>query len=144
MSFQRILIAVDDDPIAAHAADVGIGLARSLQAQVALVHSIDPSPIFTPESGVEATELALRAAQEGARLMADFRAKLPAESHVLQFIPQGAPGDEIVRAAKEWEADLIVVGSHGRRGLTRTLVGSVAEAVMRKSPCPILVVRAKE
>lgn len=144
MRFQKVLIAVDDDPIAAHAAEVGMDLAHSLHAQVALIHAIDPSLIFAPEAGIAADELALRAEQDGTRLMVDFRARLPAATHALQFIPQGPPGSEIVKAAREWAADLIVIGSHGRHGITRALVGSVAEAVMRDAPCPVLVVRAKE
>jgi universal stress protein A len=144
MRFRKVLIAVDDDPIAAHAADVGVELARSLHAEVALIHAIDPSMIFAPDAGIAADELALRAQQDGTQLMADFRARLPAGIAALEFIPQGTPGSEIVKAAREWPADLVVIGSHGRRGLTRALVGSVAEAVMRHAPCPVLVVRAKE
>jgi nucleotide-binding universal stress UspA family protein len=48
-----------------------------------------------------------------------------------------------VRAAKAWPADLIVIGSHGRAGIVRTLLGSVAEGVMRHASCPVLVVRAQ-
>lgn len=144
MRFQKVLIAVDDDPIAAHAAEVGMDLAQSLNAEVALIHAIDPSLTFAPEAGIAASELALRAGQDGTRLMADFRNRLSAATHALQFIPQGSPGSEIVKAAREWPADLIVIGSHGRHGITRALVGSVAEAVMREAPCPVLIVRAKE
>jgi len=144
LRFQKVLIAVDDDPIAARAAEVGVDLARTLHARVALIHAIDPSLIFAPEIGIAADELALRAEQDGTRLMADFRARLPAGMLASQFLPEGPPGAEIVKAAREWEADLIVIGSHGRSGITRALVGSVAEAVMREASCPILVVRAKE
>ena len=49
----------------------------------------------------------------------------------------------ILQAASEWGADLIVIGSHGRDGLTRALLGSVAEGVMRQAPCPVLVVKAR-
>jgi nucleotide-binding universal stress UspA family protein len=145
MDFQKVLVAVDEDPIAAHAAEVGMALARSLHAEVALIHATDPSAIYAPEPGMADDELALAlsAERDGARVMADFRARLPAGSEVLQFIPHGRPGPEIVKAAQEWGADLIVIGSHGRRGLTRTLMGSVAEAVMHHAPCPVLVVRAK-
>ena len=144
LRFEKILIAIDDDPIAARAAEVGVDLAHTLRARVALIHAIDPSLIFAPDSGVAADELALRAEQDGTRLMADFRARLPAGLHVSQFLPKGPPGAEIVKAAREWEADLIVIGSHGRHGITRALLGSVAEAVMREAPCPVLVVRAEE
>ena len=143
MGFQKVLIAVDEDPIAVRAAEVGMELARSLQAQVALVHAIDPSAIYAPESGIPADELALAAERDGTRVMADIRAQLPAGTNVLQFIARGPAGPEITKTAKEWGADVIVIGSHGRRGITRALVGSVAEAVMRHAPCPVLVVRAK-
>jgi nucleotide-binding universal stress UspA family protein len=144
MGFQKVLIAVDEDPIAAYAADVGIDLARSLHAQVALIYAIDPSLTLAPEGGMVADELAAAAKRDAARLMADFRARLQADAHALAFISQGPPGPEIVKVAKEWQADLIVIGSHGRRGITRALVGSVAEVVMRHAPCPVLVVRARE
>ena len=55
----------------------------------------------------------------------------------------GSPVGEVVKAAKDWPADLIVIGSHGRGGIRRALLGSVAEGVMRQAPCPVLVVRAK-
>lgn len=95
---------------------------------------------FKSEAGIAADELAVAAKRDAARLVADFRAHLQADAHALAFIPHGSPGLEIVKAAKEWQADLIVIGSHGRRGITRALVGSVAEAVMRHAPCPVVVV----
>jgi nucleotide-binding universal stress UspA family protein len=140
MSIQKVLIAIDEDPIAARAADVGMDLARSLRAQVALIHVVDPALILDPEAGIAADDLVIAAKQDAARLVADFRAHLQADAHALGFIPHGSPGPEIIKAAKEWQADLIVIGSHGRRGITRALVGSVAETVMRHAPCPVLVV----
>jgi nucleotide-binding universal stress UspA family protein len=53
----------------------------------------------------------------------------------------GDPGREIVRAAQEWHADLIVLGTHGRNALGRLMMGSTAEAVFRHAPCPVLLVR---
>jgi nucleotide-binding universal stress UspA family protein len=144
VEFKKILIAVDEDPIAAHAAEVGVELARSLNAQVALVHALDPSLTFAPDSGLAGEEIAIRAELDSKRLMADFRSRMPAGVNCLQFMPHGQPGEEIVKAAKEWGADAIVIGSHGRSGISRTLVGSVAEGVMRHAPCPVLVVRAND
>lgn len=144
MNFHKILIALDENPIAVHAAEVGIDLAHRLNAQVALVYVIDPALVLAPEGGIAADDLVIAARQEAARLVAGFRARLQVDAHALAFVPLGSPGSEIVKAAKEWEADLVVIGSHGRRGITRALVGSVAEAVMRHAPCPVLVVRARE
>jgi nucleotide-binding universal stress UspA family protein len=142
MSFQKILVAIDEDPVAAHAAEVGMDLARHLNAQVALIYVIDPTLILDPEAGIGADDLVLKARQDAARIVADFRARLQADARSLGFTPLGSPGSEIVKAAQEWHADVIVIGSHGRRGVTRALVGSVAEGVMRHAPCPVMVVRA--
>lgn len=58
-----------------------------------------------------------------------------------RFILEGEPAEEIVRFAKEHECDLIVMGTHGRTGLGRLLMGSVAENVVRRAPCPVLTVK---
>jgi nucleotide-binding universal stress UspA family protein len=144
MNFRRVLIAVDESSIAAYAAQMGIDLARSLGAEIAFIHVLESPSISTPEPGMPEDERALAAERAATRLLADLRARFPAGKEAPQFTPQGEPGEEIVSAAQDWQADLIVIGSHGRRGLTRALVGSVAEAVMRHAPCPVLVVRGLE
>jgi nucleotide-binding universal stress UspA family protein len=143
MSFRRILLAVDDSPSAAHAADVAIELARSLGSEIALIHAIDPTLGYAPGSGVPPADLLKLAEQEGKRLLAEFRARVTLGRPALEFAPLGTPADAIVSAAGQWPADLIVLGSHGRGGLSRLMLGSVAEAVMRHAPCPVLVVRAR-
>lgn len=60
---------------------------------------------------------------------------------VCRFLLKGDPATEIVRFAKEQECDMIVMGTHGRTGLRRLLMGSVAEEVVRKAPCPVLTVK---
>ena len=114
-------------------------LARALNAETALVYVID-----TPVGYSGPGELIASAEQEGKKLLSDFSERLAPKSSMLKFLQVGAPGAEIVKAAREWPADLIVIGSHGRSGMQRALLGSVAEAVMRHAPCPVLVVRAKE
>ncbi|HTR87090.1 MAG TPA: universal stress protein [Reyranella sp.] len=142
MPFQKILIAVDSDPIALHAAEVGVRLATALQAQIALVHSLDPSMVYAPEGGLSADEFDQIAQRDGKRLIADIRARLPEGTRAFDFVLRGNAPDEIVKAAKDWGADIIVIGSHGRRGVTRAVMGSVAEAVLRRSSCPVFVVPA--
>lgn len=143
MTFRKILIAVDSSPVAAHAVEVGLELARSLGGEVAFIHAIDPALGRAPESGVSPAELMALVKQDGERLLAGFRERASFQPPPLGFLPEGKPGTEIVKAAKDWPADVIVIGSHGRGGATRLLVGSVAEAVMRHAPCPVLVVRAR-
>lgn len=144
MGFRKVLIAVDGGPVAAHAADVGVELARSLGAEVALIHAVDANPALGAEAGISPSELAAQAEQEGKRLLAGFRPRLSLEPSALEFVVAGSPADEIVKAAREWPADLVVIGSHGRGGVQRALLGSVADGVVRHAPCPVLVVRAKE
>jgi hypothetical protein len=68
--------------------------------------------------------------------------KKPPE-RILSHLRTQAPAEEVAQLAADVEADLVVVGTHGRRGLSRTLLGSVAEVVTRLAPCPVLVVRPK-
>ncbi len=142
MSFQRILIAADSTPLAVYAAERGIELAVSLKAEVAFVHAMEPGLSQAP--GIAPRDLIAEGEREGRRLMAGLCQLLPQTYSPLEFIHVGKPAPEIVRTAKEWPADMIVIGSHGRHGIQRAFLGSVAEAVMRHAPCPVLVIPAKE
>ena len=139
-NFKHILIAVDGEPVSAHAAEIGLGLARSLGAEVAFLHAIEPGLTYSP--GVAPKDLVGEAEQDARKVLAGFRSLSP-DLSILEFVQVGKPPHEIVNAAKTWPADLIVMGSHGRHGISRALLGSVAEAVMRYAPCPVLVIPAK-
>jgi nucleotide-binding universal stress UspA family protein len=143
MSFRRILIAVDKGPVAAHAIEVGLDLAAALKAQAAVIHVTAPPVMYESDAGIPKSELTELAREEGIALLAQLRENpaLPAFAH--EFLEGGDPATEIARAAQEWPADIIVMGSHGRGGISRVLLGSVAEQVVRHAPCPVLVVRSK-
>lgn len=134
-------MAVDESSVAAHAADVGAQLATALGAELAFVYVVDPTQTIAPESGIPAADLIALAQEEGKRLLAGFRQRASRGRPPLEFVGVGKPASEIVKTAKEWPADVIVMGSHARRGVERVLLGSVAEAVMRHAPCSVLVVR---
>ena len=142
MSFKRVLLALDESPVAAHAAGVGVDMAKALGTELALIYVVEPGQAVPPESSVPAPDLIALAEQDAKRFLADFRRRSLLEPPALEFIAVGKPATEIVRAAKEWSADVIVVGTHGRHGVERMFLGSVAEAVMRHAPCSVLVVRA--
>jgi nucleotide-binding universal stress UspA family protein len=144
MSFSKILIAVDKGPLAGHAADVGIDLAKSLGAEMALIHVAEPPVPYASEAGIPPTELMVLAREEGQKLLWELRERRLLPLAVREFLEGGDPATEIVNAAKAWPADMIVIGSHGRRGLTRVMLGSVADAVVCHAPCPVLVVRAPQ
>lgn len=141
MVFQRILVAADEDPIAAHAVDVGTELGTALGAQLALIFVVDPATVGLPDGGVPAAQLLTLAERDAKRMLAGLGQHRSAGSTPLEFVRTGHAAHEIVKAAVEWPADLIVIGSHGRGGLSRAFLGSVAEAVVRHAPCPVLVVR---
>ena len=143
MTFTRILIAVDSSPIAAHAAEVGLQLARALGAEIGLISVVDTRDIGAVASEISPDQLLATAREDARRAIEDARTQMPDRAPPLEFVPEGSPDAEIVKAAEQWPADLIVIGTHGRGGLGRVLLGSVAEAVMRHAPCPVLTVRAK-
>ena len=121
-------------------------LAKDYGATVVLLHVIDarrtPNPLYahyypmTPPEQVREAE---------ARATEALRARIPEplrdSGRVETLVGQGAPAPEILRVAAEKKASLIVIATHGRTGLLRLALGSVAERVIRDAPCPVLVVR---
>lgn len=144
VSFRRVLIAVDSEPVAVRAAETGVDLAQSLGAEVAFINVVDSALAYPGDTGTPASELIAAAKLEAKELVSALRQRLLPQSAAIDFIQVGAPSEEIVKAAKEWSADLLVIGSHGRSGMQRALLGSVAETVMRHAPCPVVVIRSKE
>lgn len=143
MKVRHVLIALDNGPIADHALDVGLELAKALESDVALVHVVEPSVPYGTDSGIPNSELMELSREGGQKLLAGIREHKSLPPAVREFLEGGNPATQIVKVAGEWPASMIVIGSHGRSGLSRFMLGSVAEAVVRKAPCPVLVVRTK-
>jgi nucleotide-binding universal stress UspA family protein len=141
MSFRRVLIGLSESPIAIHAMEVGAALAQSLGAQIALVHVVDPKRAGSPEGGYPASIILDEYRQEARRLLKCAAQRIGGDPLPWEYLVEGNPNREIVKTAEEWQADLIVVGTHGRSGLTRALLGSTTEEVVRHSPIPVLTVR---
>ena len=138
--FDRILIAVDISEPHAPAITTGTELARRLAARVALLHVADPSLAYTPESGVLPDELLAQERLSGKETLHGIAARFP-DLEVEMLVREGKPAEEIVAAARDWGADLLVMGTHGRKGLARLLLGSTVDSVIRAAPCPTLAVR---
>ena len=121
--------------------DLAIPVAKKLDARVTLVHAFDVAPFMTlarlaPPIDVE--PILASAERELAAVLAKTRAEWPKTDSAFR---RGAPEEAILDAAKTLGCDLIVIGTHGRRGLSRVLLGSVAERIVRLSPVPVLTLR---
>jgi len=139
---KRILVATDFSETADAALDYAVALAKELHANVIIMHAYE-LPIYGFPSGalVASAEMASRimtGAQEGVAAAAEARADRGVE--IAQVVRQGMPWEEVHRVADEMNADLIVIGTHGRKGLARALLGSVAEKIIRTSTRPVLTI----
>ena len=147
--FKRILVAVDGSSTANQALQEAIKLAKEMQAQLRIVHVIDtvnlnldtefPNPPEISDAITRSEEEILRKAETVAS-----KAGIGAESHLIKIdtLSQRIP-EMIVKDAEDWSADVIVICTHGRRGLSHLFLGSVAEGVMRVATKPVLLIRGK-
>lgn len=144
--FQRILVPVDGSETSTQALDAAIALARAMDAQIRVLHAVDELMYLT---GYEYSGDLLAAARAAAQQLLDdaqARTKAAGVACDAQLIDDLGPrlGESVARAAREWKADLIVLGTHGRRGFNRLLLGSGAEQVIRLAPVPVMVIRPTE
>ena len=148
LSIKRILAAVDFSPSSNHALEYAHELARRFEAELHLLHvthdlataSLAMAPMIPVEVDYREQQ------QDAARRELD---RLPGSvgltgAAVSREVREGTPFLEIIRYARDHAVDLIVLGTHGRTGLAHVLLGSVAEKVVRKAPCPVLTVRPPE
>ena len=139
--FKRILIAVDESSPAARALDAGIHLAQSTAGQLAIVHVIDSAAAMMPEVGAFDQNLLEDLRRHGQLLLRDSIEQVPHDLKAVQMLLEGEPADTITLAASQWRADVIVLGSDSRGRLAHFLLGSTADSVIRRAPCPVLTVR---
>ena len=144
MAYQKILIAVDSSAYSMNAAKKGFELADQLNASIGLIYVIDRNKEsmnvevgITPE---QSQTVLLKQAEENINQLIKM---YDGVDEILRFTPEGFPKNEIIKIAKEWGADVIVMGTHGRTGLTHLLVGSVAEYVIKHAGVPVMVISSK-
>jgi nucleotide-binding universal stress UspA family protein len=138
-AIRRILLATDMTTASAGATDQALELAHDLHASLLAVSVIDVED--GARSGRRLPRMdQRRAAREDAAQALVLRGRRQGVG-VSFLVWEGEPGPAIVEAAVSEEADLVVVGTHGRGSLGRLLIGSVSEYVVRNAPCPVLVVR---
>jgi nucleotide-binding universal stress UspA family protein len=144
--WKRICCAVDFEEPSRAAMAQAADLAARLEAELTLVHALAPPTEAASDVLVSSRGLARAEADEHEATLARWRAD--AERRVGRPVPArvlwGEPTEEIVRYAREQRCDVLVLGTHGRTGMSRLVLGSVAERVARRAPCPVLVVHDHE
>lgn len=145
--YQRILVPIDGSPTSDRGLDEAITLAKLGGGRLRLVHAVDE---LTYATGFEtyaayAADVipAMKRAGEELLKRGKQRAEdqgVPVDTVLLESLGVRL-GDLVIEHAQSWKADLIVIGTHGRRGVRRLLLGSDAEQILRQSPVPVLLVR---
>jgi len=139
LKIQTILFPTDFSETSQYALHLAFALARDCQARLIVLH------VATPPSFVTYGEFE-KVFQESSGYRHELEEKLrqcQKPDCTAEFqLQEGDPGDEIIHVAQGTPCDLIVMGTHGRTGLGRLLMGSVAEKVLRRAPCPVLTIKA--
>jgi nucleotide-binding universal stress UspA family protein len=146
--YRKILVPLDGSATAEHGLRAAIGLASGLAARLHLLHVVDDYPVLMAmqmSMPGDYEKLMQRLEQEGETLLgqaktAASQAGVPTDAEVRR-VDQRSVDEVIVNTASDRGCDLIVMGTHGRRGLRRWTMGSDAEMVVRNSPVPVLMVR---
>jgi nucleotide-binding universal stress UspA family protein len=151
IAIKTILLPTDGSECSGKAMAYALSFAKQYGARIVALHVIDrrwedQTRVTFAELGQDLTQKIRKGYEEEAgRILHEAaevarKAGVPVETRTLT----GIPFEEIVRAGEELSADLIIMGTHGRTGMSHLLLGSVAEKVVRKAPCPVLTVRPEE
>jgi nucleotide-binding universal stress UspA family protein len=146
--YQRILVPVDGSPTSEAGLGEAIKLARLTGAQLRLLHLVDQLPVALSIEGLAAQSVDVLGLlrQAGQDVLDRAKARVQAESIVVDCVlidfAGGSLFEVVMKQVIAWQADLIVIGTHGRRGIGRMLMGSDAEQVVRHATIPVLLYRA--
>ena len=141
-SVKKILIPTDGSDYSIRAAEYGLGLAKMLGAEVMVVYVIDTVVLDQVVKATQREDVDRELKQDGQRYVSYILGLAEKEGvKGSSFLARGRPFEQIVHIAKGFGIDLIVMGTYGRRGAERILIGSVAERVIEYSSCPVLVVK---
>ncbi|MCA3183222.1 MULTISPECIES: universal stress protein [unclassified Cupriavidus] len=147
--YERILVAVDGGDSADLAMTQAIGMARAFRADIKLLYVVDDSELFDA-AGTADTAMVLSQLVQGGERALDLAAERCAHAGVTCIkelverpLGRGNVSETIVERADTWPADVIVMGTHGRRGMRRVIMGSVSEGVLAQTSKPVLLIRAE-
>ena len=140
--FRNILCPIDFDANSPAALEFAAKIAQDTGGRVFILHVV---PWTVAQVPIDASEVLAELKQSATtRLRRLAKEKLDGRvANEIVVTVATDPGGEVVRIAKEWKADVIVMATHGRKGLSHLVLGSVAERVVRESACPVLTLRAQ-
>jgi nucleotide-binding universal stress UspA family protein len=145
--YQRILVPIDGSATASRGLKEAVALARTCRASLVLLHVVEYAPVLLEMATSATWELVARDLQTQGQDVVDaarrdaMAAGIACEGHVVDAAALRVC-DVVVEQARQHRCDLVVMGTHGRRGVAHALIGSDAERVIRLSPVPVLLVRA--
>ncbi|HBI23773.1 MAG TPA: universal stress protein [Nitrospiraceae bacterium] len=139
--FGKILFPTDFSESAENASRYALSLAKKYGSKVYVIHVIEPFT-YTTEFGLDFSAQLKEMEASARRLLDDIAASIKKTNlDVESVLITGEPFVEIIKYARKEQVDLIVMATHGRSGIEHMLMGSVAEKVVRKSPCPVLTIK---
>ncbi len=150
---KKVLIAIDYNPISEKVAEVGHKLARTLGAEICLIHVTTTVsyygmeyPVFLGYEGYDEVAVDLSIASERRKVAEDFvrAAAMHLDPSVKTHIAEGDTPQAILEYSKEWNADLIVMGTHSHSVLEKLLMGTVASRILEKTDIPVYMVPVKK
>ncbi len=145
ISLKKILCPIDHSDCSKEALRYAVSFAMKDKAKVILLHIIDIR-FFNEELDSISAQVPNEETIEQlkVKLLDCIPEEIRDDMDVEAIVAQGVPFAEIISTAKEKEIDMIVIGSHGRTGISHMMLGSVSEKVVRKAPCPVLTVRQSD
>ena len=141
---KRILVPVDFSDCSRKALAYAVPFAKQFGAEILLAHVVQPYIPVPEMTAVDTTAVLAQMRETGKTELEKLRLSITDDVKIVTTLRVGHPAQQIVEAASEFDADLILLSTHGRTGLGRMFFGSVAEHVTRYARCPVLTVRERE
>jgi nucleotide-binding universal stress UspA family protein len=142
--YKRILVPFDGSPTSIAGLDEAVKLAKLTGASIRIVHVLDGLPFSAGDAGFTGDILGILL-EAGSQILVEGKRRVqtsgvPVDTFLSETFGQRV-ADVVAEQVKEWNADLIVIGTHGRRGVKRLFIGSDAEQIVRTAPVPVHLVR---
>lgn len=150
MKYKRILVAVDGSETSDLALQEAIDLTRDQKCNLRIIHILDEAIVKYAETYIDYKTLWALYKKEGQDLIERINKQLTHENIdfsadlVVLKVNKGRLAEKIAAEAKKWHADLLVIGTHGRQGISHFFLGSVAERVLRLTSMPVLLIRGQQ